>query len=176
MFIGSHPMAGSEKSGVEYSRADLFDRATCIVTPPPRAPRERVTQVCRFWEALGSRPVVLTAQTHDRLLARVSHLPHAVASALVALSRRDDAVELAGPGFADTTRIASGDPALWTDIFRANGAATVAAIDELVQELQRFRKLIQRDDATGVLEWLQGSKELRDRWVARRYRKQVLPP
>jgi prephenate dehydrogenase len=175
-FIGSHPMAGSEKSGVEYSRADLFDRATCIVTPPPRASKDLLTWVCGFWETLGARTVVLPAPTHDRLLARISHLPHAVASALVALSRRQDAIALAGPGFADTTRIASGDAALWTDIFRANSDATVAAVDELMQELQRFRKLVQRDDVAGIMQWLSSSKEFRDRWVAQRYRKQVLAP
>src|SRR5205085_7424650 len=118
----------------------------------------------------------VAAQEHDRLLARISHLPHAVASALVALSRRDDAIALAGPGFADTTRIASGDENLWTDIFRANRAASMAAIDELVQELQRFRKLLQRDDAGGLVEWLRSSRELRDRWIARRYRRQAMPP
>lgn len=106
-FVGSHPMAGSERSGVEYSRADLFDRATCIITPPPRCPASRVEWVAGFWQALDARTVILPPATHDRLLARISHLPHAVAAALVALGTKDGAMRLAGPGFADTTRIAN---------------------------------------------------------------------
>jgi prephenate dehydrogenase len=175
-FIGSHPMAGSEKSGVEYARADLFDRATCIVTPPPSCPRERIDWMCRFWQLLGARTVVMDAARHDRLLGRISHLPHAVASALVALGVRDDAIDLAGPGFADTTRIAGGDASLWTDIFLANRRATAAAIDDLIAELRQFRKLLTRDDAKRIHAWLERCKKDRDQWIAHRYRKQVLPP
>lgn len=175
-FIGSHPMAGSEKSGVDYARADLFQRATCILTPPARADRATVAWVDSFWKLVGCRTVTLSAARHDRLLARVSHLPHAVASALVALGVRDQAMDLAGPGFADTTRIASGDAPMWTDIFRSNRAATLASIDELIAELARFRKLLERDDEAGLHAWLERSKQVRDRWVAQRYRKQVLPP
>lgn len=187
-FVGSHPMAGSEKSGVEFSRADLFERATCIITPASRSgqPRRRrargaasgrpVVRAKQFWEALGARTVVLPAETHDRLLARISHLPHAVASTLIALGRRDNAMSLAGPGFADTTRIASGEAALWTDIFHANRRATRDAIDELIVELRRLRRFLERDDTAALHDWLETSKQIRDRWVEQRYRRKELPP
>src|SRR5688572_9280598 len=119
-FVGSHPMAGSEKTGVEYARADLFDRALCLVTPTPKTSRTTTQWVRTFWQTLGARTLLLTPERHDELLARISHLPHAVAAALVGVSRWKSAIDFAGPGFADTTRIASGDAAMWTDIFRAN--------------------------------------------------------
>jgi len=175
-FIGSHPMAGSEKAGVEFARADLFQRALCLVTPTARTSAGTVRWVRSFWEVLGGRTVVLSPQRHDELLARVSHLPHAVAAALVALAERKSAIDLAGPGFADTTRIASGEPGMWVDIFGANRKAMLRATDELIDELKRFRGYLNRKDMHALLKWLNARKRTRDRWVAQRYRKQVLPP
>lgn len=175
-FVGSHPMAGSEQTGVGFARADLFDRALCLVTPTARTPRPAVQRVCRFWGLLGGRTLVLSPRRHDQLLARVSHLPHAVASALVNLSLADNAIEVAGPGFADATRIASGDADMWTDIFRTNRRAMLREIDRTIDELRRLRRRLSRDDASAIHDWLQRGKEARDRWIARTYRKKVLPP
>jgi prephenate dehydrogenase len=174
-FVGSHPMAGSEKTGVEFARADLFERAVCLITPTSRTAPADVKWLERFWEALGGRPRVLTPQRHDALLARVSHLPHAVATALVRLALKDSAIDLAGPGFGDTTRIASGDAALWTDIFRTNSEAVRKALDGLIAELTRFRDKLARDDAEAIFEWLELSRRERDAWVARRYKKEEFP-
>lgn len=175
-FIGSHPMAGSEKTGVEFSRADLYERALCLVTPTPRSAVSAVRFVRAFWTALGARTVTIDPQRHDELLARASHLPHAVATALVHIAAADDAIELAGPGFGDTTRIASGDPGMWTDIFRSNRKSTLRAIDELRRELAELRRMVSRNDAQALYNWLAEGKQARDRWVARRYRKGPLPP
>ena len=175
-FIGSHPMAGSEKTGVEFSRADLYQRALCLVTPTPRSAPSAVRFVRTFWGELGARTMTIDPQRHDELLARASHLPHAVATALVHLAAADGAIELAGPGFGDTTRIASGDPGMWTDIFRSNRRSTLRAIDELRRELAELRRMVSRNDAEALYNWLAEGKKVRDRWIARRYRKGPLPP
>ncbi len=175
-FVGSHPMAGSEKTGVEFARADLFERSLCLVTPKPGAPAANVRGIRSFWAALGARTTVLSPAKHDTLLARVSHLPHAVAAALVRLAIKDQAIDCAGPGFADTTRIASGDPGLWTDIFRTNRAAMLRSIDLLIAELRRFRGSLERDDAAALYRWLDESRDARDAWIDRRYKKKDLPP
>ena len=137
-FVGSHPMAGSEKTGVEYARADLFDEALCLVTPTRRTSPATTAFMCGFWRLIGGRTMIVSPSRHDLLLARVSHLPHAVAAALVQLAMAQGAIDVAGPGFADTTRIAGGDAAMWTDIFRSNRPAVIKAVDLLMAELQRF--------------------------------------
>jgi prephenate dehydrogenase len=175
-FVGSHPMAGSEKTGVEFARADLFQRALCLITPTPRCKPETVNEIRTFWESLGGRTQMMTPRRHDALLARVSHLPHAVATALVQLALSDSAIDLAGPGFADTTRIASGDAGLWTDIFRTNREAVCKAVDRLIAELSRFRRRLASDEAEAIYKWLESSQLERDDWIKRRYRKQELPP
>lgn len=175
-FVGSHPMAGGEKTGVEYARADLFERALCLVTPTASTPAKNVTDMEKFWQLLGGHTMTLSPARHDSLLARVSHLPHAVATALVNLSIKGAAIDLAGPGFADVTRIASGDPAMWTDIFRTNRSAMLKAIDQLMTELTRLRNRLDKDETAAIEKWLTVGKEARDEWVANRYRKKVLPP
>ncbi len=175
-FVGSHPIAGSEKTGVEFARADLFDRALCIVTPTAKTAPATVQWFRGFWEVIGAETMVMDPRRHDVMLARVSHLPHAVATALVNLSLRDGAIDVAGPGFADVTRIASGDPDMWTDILRTNRAAMVRAIDRLVAELNRLRDRLDHEDSEALRQWLAAGKQARDEWVANRYRKKVLPP
>jgi len=170
-FVGSHPMAGSEKTGVEFARADLFEEALCLVTPTPHTARGVVRFIRAFWETLGGKTTALSPERHDHLLAQVSHLPHAVAAALVHLSLSEKAINLAGPGFADTTRIASGEPGMWAEIFRSNRPAMMGAIDRLSEQLAEFRRLLERDDAEGIYRWLALSQHARDLWISRRYRK-----
>lgn len=170
-FVGSHPMAGSEKTGVEFARADLFDEALCLVTPTRRTAPAAVKFMCGFWELLGGRAIVVPPCRHDLLLARVSHLPHAVAAALVQLAMVQGAIDVAGPGFADTTRIAGGDPEMWTDIFRSNRSAVLEAVDLLMAELQRFRGLLDKDEPKAISRWLARSRRARESWISRRYRK-----
>jgi cyclohexadieny/prephenate dehydrogenase len=175
-FVGSHPMAGSEKTGVEYARADLFERALCLLTPTARTAPATVRWVQGFWESLGARTQVMSPRRHDTLLARASHLPHAVAAAIIHLARRGSAIDVAGPGFADTTRIASGDAAMWADIFRANREAMIQAVDGLADGLAHLRELLERGDIDAVLRWLDAARKTRDAWMARRWTKKTLPP
>ncbi len=124
-YIGSHPMAGSEKTGIETARADLYTGACVLVTPPPQSSHDAVCEVTAFWKSVGATVEVMTAAVHDRLIARTSHLPHLAAALLVAAVDRDDTAvfPLCGPGFRDTTRIAAGSEEVWHDIVKSNTAA-----------------------------------------------------
>jgi len=159
-FVGSHPMAGSEKRGVEFARADLFDGAVCITTPTPRTNPDALEKVEAFWHVLGMRTTRLSPPVHDQLLADVSHLPHAIAAALVSL-QQDAALKLCGKGFADLTRIAAGDPGLWRDILLDNRQNVRSSIDRLIMELGKVSRLLE-PGASGELEqWLANASQRR---------------
>jgi len=169
-FVGSHPMAGGERHGVEFARADLFVGATCVVTPTPAAPARGVGRVERFWRRLGAATVRMSPAAHDRAVARVSHLPHVLAAAIVAIQNARSA-DLAGTGFLDTTRIASGDPAMWREIILTNRSALLAAIDAADEQLMRFRDLVEIGDAAGIERYLAAAKRRRDALLAERLRR-----
>jgi prephenate dehydrogenase len=146
-FIGCHPIAGSEQRGVSAARADLFCGAVCIITPTSKTPPEAAARVEQTWKALG--------------LAEVSHLPHVVASALVrAVS--GEAEPFVGPGWADTTRVASGDAALWRDILMSNAAEVAAALERFQGALAAFRSALAQGDAAKIESLLAESKARRD--------------
>jgi len=148
-FVGSHPMAGSERSGYGVARADLFRSATVVVTPTDRTEPHAVKAVAGFWEALGARVSALDPETHDQAVAAISHLPHLVAYALVDGAARfgPTALELAARGFKDTTRIAASDPDVWAEIFLANRAALAASLDAFRQALAELERAIARGSA-----------------------------
>ncbi len=147
-FVGSHPMAGSERSGYAIARADLFTGAIVIVTPNDESDAAAVKTVSGFWEALGARVSLLEAETHDRVVAAISHLPHLLAVALVDAIHRSEpaALECAAGGFKDTSRIAAGDPHLWQEIFLANRDALAGAVTSLRQALADLEGLIAAGD------------------------------
>jgi len=165
-FVGCHPIAGSEQRGVAVARADLFRGATCVVTPTAATPPEAVARVTRMWEGLGMTVRILSPADHDRLLAEVSHLPHVIASTLVRVIAAD-AEPLFGPGWADTTRIASGDPALWRDILLSNADQVAAALERFEVTLAAFRSALSRRDAARLEALLAESKTRRDKLVKR---------
>ena len=159
-FVGSHPMAGSEKRGVRFATADLFQGAVCITTPTASTPSGALARVERFWESLGMHLVRLSPAEHDRRLADVSHLPHALAAALVSV-QDGGSLPLAGKGFLDATRIAAGDPGLWRDIFLDNR-------DNLRDSLRRFRARLDAlesslgaGDAEAIKTWLDAAANRR---------------
>jgi prephenate dehydrogenase len=152
-FVGGHPMAGSERSGYAASRADLFAGATVILTPTEATEPRALKTVAAFWEALGAaRVLTLDAETHDRLVGAVSHLPHLVACALVAAVERWEpaAFDLAARGFRDTTRIAAGDPVMWEEIFLANREAVVAGARAFADALADLAALVERGDGPAL--------------------------
>jgi len=170
-FVGSHPMAGGERKGVEFARADLFRNATCIVTPTAATPPPLVRRVERFWRSLGAVTARMSPRGHDQAVGRVSHLPHLLA-ALSTNLQTAASLELAGPGFLDTTRIASGDPEMWREIVLANRSAILAALDEADEQLAALRDMLEARDGAAIQEYLASAKASRDKLVARRLRRQ----
>ena len=163
-FVGCHPIAGSEQRGVAHARADLFQGAACVVTPTERTQPEALRRVIEMWEALGMTVRTLSPEVHDRLLAEVSHLPHVVAAAIVRVAS-DQALALAGPGWADTTRVASGDALLWCDILMTNAEATAAALQDAQGALAAFRDALEQGDRNRLRALLEEAKQRRDRLV-----------
>lgn len=160
-FIGSHPLAGSEKRGFEAARANLFENRVTVITPAASNSSDACLRVRGFWESLGSRVVSMSAADHDRALATTSHVPHIAAAAVAAIlqpSQRD----LAATGFRDTTRIAAGDPDLWVAILLANADAVLSSMRDLSDSLQSFEAAIRTRDADQLRSLLQDAKEKRD--------------
>ena len=168
-FVGSHPMAGSEKRGVEYARTDLFQNALCITTPTERTDAGALGTVEALWRAIGMRISRVGPEEHDRLLAEVSHLPHAVAAAVVAM-QAEAGLKLCGKGFLDATRIAGGDGSLWRDIFMDNRDNLLAAIARLKEELGRVEGMLRNNDGGGLAEWLDSAAGRRDELVKEKLR------
>ncbi len=136
-FVGSHPMAGSEQSGLSAARGDLFEGAVCIVTPHAAASAQSVEEVSAFWRLVGCEVRQLGPAEHDETISLVSHLPHFLASALVdfAAAENAGALQYCGNGFRDTTRIASGPAEMWTGILAANRAAFTPQLRRFIARL-----------------------------------------
>lgn len=160
-FIGSHPIAGSEKSGVIYSDKDLFKGAHCIVTRTPRTKRAALDKVRRLWRRLGMKIEVMSPEMHDTLTSRLSHLPHAAGVALSNACAGQD-LHLAAGGFRDTTRIASSNPELWKDIFLTNRKNVIRDIALLKKELIKIELVLQKNNSSELLKLLKKAKVIRD--------------
>ena len=157
-FVGSHPLAGSEKRGIDEARPDLFDGRVCVVTRTANTPAESLAAVQAFWRSLGARVLTMTPDVHDQALAYASHLPHLAAAGL-AIVLPDAYREVAASGFRDTTRIAASDPDLWTAIFLENTGPLVAALHDFEQTLSEFRVAMERKDARRLRELWSRSKQ-----------------
>jgi len=159
-FVGSHPMAGSEKRGVEFARADLFRGNVCILTPASHTEPAALRSVANFWTLLGMTIRQISPEEHDQRLAEVSHLPHAVAAALVTM-QDDESLQLLGKGFLDATRISAGDGALWRDIFLDNRDNVHAAIGKLRATLDHLDSLLTDDNSDALRLWLDSAAQRR---------------
>jgi cyclohexadieny/prephenate dehydrogenase len=160
-FVGSHPLAGSEKRGPEHADADLFQGRVTVVTPTPRTDAAAVERTVEFWRGLDSRVVVMSPDEHDRALAMTSHLPHLLASALAGILP-PELRELAATGFRDTTRVAAGDPSLWTGIFLQNRAALIEALGKLQDQVIDFKMALMTGDQAAIDALLARGKRSRD--------------
>ena len=151
-FCGGHPMAGTERSGPAAADAALFRDRLALITPTARTAPEALAACEAMWRAVGARTVRMSPAQHDRVVAWVSHLPHAAAFALAAAvdGVADEVAGLSGGGFADTTRIAGSDPTMWRDIFLANRAALLGALDALGAELAALRRAVEAGDAAAI--------------------------
>jgi prephenate dehydrogenase len=163
-FVGSHPMAGSEKKGVRYASADLFDGANIFVTPTVATDPTLAETIEEMWERFGGIVTTLDPRTHDRVVARTSHLPHIAASLLVANLRALDADmgELLGKGFLDTTRIASSDPEMWAQICLSNPEEIREAVVDLRADLEEFEMFLDEGEYEKIFEFFQSMKLMRD--------------
>lgn len=161
VFVGSHPLAGSEKKGPEYAQDDLFQGRVVVVTPVDRTPPEAVRLVVDFWRSLGASVIRMAPADHDRAVATTSHLPHVVSAALAA-STPDELLPLVAGGWLDTTRVAAGDAGLWQQILRDNRHRILESMDSFAQVFDSFRVAISQDDAQTILELLEAGKQCRD--------------
>jgi prephenate dehydrogenase len=170
-FVGAHPIAGKEKTGVAAGSDQLFKGARCILTPTQRTNPEVLDRIRRLWEEAGSIVLTMDPHLHDQILGAVSHLPHVVAFALVnALAELRDqeipALDLAGHsggGLRDTTRIAASSPEMWRDIFLWNRDNVVSYIDRYVRALEELKQLIKVGDGAGIEKSLERAKGERDK-------------
>jgi prephenate dehydrogenase len=160
-FLGSHPLAGSEKTGPSNARADLFDGRLAIVTPTANTRPDDYDRVERLWSGMGSVVVRMSADEHDRALALASHLPHAVAAALAA-TLPETYFRLSGTGFRDTTRLAAASPDLWTQIMSLNRDNVLAALARFDEQLAALRTAIRQDDHSTVNDLFRKAKKNRD--------------
>jgi len=162
-FVGSHPMAGSEQAGIEAARKDLINGAACLVTNDEGVAAEKVDVVKGLWKILGCRVREMSAEDHDYAIARISHFPHMLASmgATVGLAYEDIA-ELAGGGLRDTTRVAAGDPHLWTEILMENGDALQRSIAESIAELAKIQEMLRISDRDSLFVYLEEAKRKRE--------------
>ncbi len=158
VFVGSHPIAGSEKQGLQAASADLYENALTVVATRPDAAEEAAERVAAAWRSAGSRVCRMEPEDHDRLLARTSHLPHVAAAALAKAIGRDCAEQVGmfcGTGFYDSTRVASGSTEMWKDILRTNAPAVAEELRAFKVEVDRVYDDLQAgriDDVAGFLE------------------------
>jgi prephenate dehydrogenase len=175
-FIGGHPLAGAETAGVEHAREDLFDGATWYLTPAQGSTAGALYErLHRLLRAFGARPTAIDADTHDRLMACVSHLPHVLANLLVAQAaslpvlrdaalggERSQRLPALGPSFRDATRFAGANSAIWTDIYMSNRDALIACVDELAERLAQVRALLSEARAADVTAWNESARADRE--------------
>jgi len=160
-FIGSHPLAGSEKQGCEFADSNLLEGRVCVITPMESSTGPARDRLKQFWTRLGATVRELSPAAHDRALAETSHLPHVIAATLAATLSIENR-PFAATGFRDTTRIASGDPDLWTAILLANADEVLRSLQKNEQITERFRTALESSDAESLKTLLNAAKSNRD--------------
>ncbi len=160
-FLGSHPLAGNEKTGPQHATAELFAGRTVVLTPTSRSRTEDVAQLTEFWSGLGAKVIEMSPVDHDAALALTSHLPHLAAAAIAGLTP-ERYVTLTAGGWQDSTRIAAGDPSLWRGIMLANRENLLAALDQFTTLLAGYRAALEAQDAVALERLLSEAKRIRD--------------
>ena len=168
-FVGGHPIAGAEKSGVAAAKSDLFLGKNVVLTPTPETNRDAVASIADFWRSCGANVSEMSAETHDSIFAAVSHLPHLLAFALVDdIASRPNAEQLfsfAASGFRDFTRIAGSHPEMWRDISLANKTALLSEIDAFENELAQLKQLLTNEDGAGLQALFERASVARNNWA-----------
>lgn len=162
-FIGSHPMVGSEKSGIKNIIPEIFINGTCIVTPHKNSDKKKLKIIKNFWQQTGMRIVSMDAKLHDKYISRISHFPHIVSFILTNMAATiiEKKKEIIGRGFKDITRIAASDEEIWADIFIANKNEILKDIDIAIEELDALSQMIYLNKETGLKKYILNAKKLR---------------
>ncbi|MBD3380246.1 MAG: prephenate dehydrogenase/arogenate dehydrogenase family protein [Candidatus Omnitrophica bacterium] len=161
-FIGGHPLAGSEKTGPESARADLFEGSVCLLTPDADVDKSGLDRLKGMWTGIGADVGIISPEEHDRNLAYSSHLPHVVAYALAGVLEEKFPATMFATGFKDTTRIASSDAGLWSDILLSNKDNVLEATAKFREILSRIEEALGRENEEDLKEHLRNYKALRD--------------
>jgi prephenate dehydrogenase len=168
-FVGGHPIAGAEKSGVSAAKSDLFLGKNVVLTPSPETNIHAVSGVADLWQKCGANVSEMSAETHDSIFAAVSHLPHLLAFALVdEIAARPNAEQLfsfAASGFRDFTRIAGSSPEMWRDISIANKTALLSEISAFENELSKVKQLLNDSDGAGLQVLFERASVARNNWA-----------
>lgn len=160
-FVGAHPMAGSEKRGVDKARGDLFKKSVCILTKTRKTNKPSLNVLKRLWREFGAKVVELSPDTHDKIVSEISHLPHMVVFTILS-SIDQKSLKLASSGFFDTTRIASSDAKIWKDIAISNRCEILKSINKFKKELTTLEKSICRKDSKKLLSIFSNAKKKRE--------------
>ncbi len=165
VFVGGHPIAGSDRSGIDSATEDLFVGAKCIITPPEDSPREAVGKIEELWKAVGAEVVFLSHEEHDLVFGLVSHLPHLIAYALVNTvgDVNPGYIDFAGKGFKDTTRVALSSPELWRDICFKNKENLLDLVGRFQQSLAKMVDALNRENGEELEELFEEARNLRTR-------------
>ena len=169
VFVGSHPLAGSEQQGLAAARANLYEKAVVLVAPSDGKDGQAIESLKQFWENLGATVKVMTPDEHDRIVARTSHLPHIAAALVSATVGRDGDLRqigtYCGPGFRDTTRIAEGSPEVWHDIIRSNRKCLAGELAEFKSGLERVSSMVEKGAFDQLLQFLENGRSKRKQLV-----------
>ena len=164
-FVLSHPIAGSEKSGLMHSKHDLFEGRVSIISPHDSNQEDDIARIAEFWNSLGSRVKILSQSEHDFIFARTSHLPHVISYSLAESlfkNLKEKTFEFSGGSLEDYTRIASSDPTMWKDIFVSNRSNIISSIEEFEVSLANLKQLIHEGNEEEMISFLHEIKRIRD--------------
>ncbi|MFT7538009.1 MAG: prephenate dehydrogenase, partial [Lysobacterales bacterium] len=164
-FVGSHPLVGSEKKGVDNSSADLFTDSKCIITPTDKTHRGATEKIKKLWTGIGAKVSVLSPAEHDSILSYTSHLPHLLAFGLMKTVPKDCAPYVSG-GLRDTTRIAASSAQMWNDICMSNSQNVIKALDEYVENLSELRHAIVESDRKKLIQHFTKAQERRNEFFS----------
>lgn len=165
-FIGGHPMAGSEKSGPDGARSDLFEKAPYVLTPTKRTNKKTVEFIKRFVEGIGAKPFYMSPEEHDEYIALISHVPHVIASALVnSVYDNQKALELAAGGFKDMTRIAMSNPIIWKDICISNKDNIKKGLNSIKVLIEKFEKSLDEVDEKKIMDFFERASQTRGKII-----------
>lgn len=180
-FVPSHPIAGIEKSGLEYGFIGLFDNRYNIICPLKNTPKSDLNKISNFWKSLSMKIDIMTAKEHDHVLSLTSHLPHVISYSLVLTAMKKEKslnsklVKFSAGGFRDFTRVAGSDPEMWRDIFLANSDQIQQLTNSFIKELKNFSKSLNSQNSNKLLNKLKLTKKVRNRIVKARQAGKFIP-